>query len=688
MAYTSVRKGIAQFVGALIDAVALLETAVLSIGTVIADVIYYIAMTSSPTLEGFVNYMTNSSATGVMWQGVMGFVATSFVDNVWNDFYENTSIGQYIDEHAIGIFKHDEIGCNVLSGIGFIAGIVIATIVTFGIAGAGAGVGAGVGTAAGSVASSTTTTMISTAFAAVSAFGKYTGESWNTDKLSSWEGIEEALKNGDISSEDYEAMKQIRDLSDEEWEALYNEYLSGNITSEQIEAMRQIREMPDDWKTAENWGSGIIYGGVNALWEGFQWYIGGFLGKITSGLGKIGAVIRVGVDSIFNTADTPFRSLITAATEGRDYGEVFEEKGGWTSVFTDFSIGLIGSLGGEIFDSITNHLSTAKLNELHDQLKTFMQQSDSNKQNLVEGIADNIPKELSIAEKARAAYIKLNQVLIYSDEYVALEFENGHTGNYSQQLAEIYYKQFDIKNMDTNRVVCNNWSQIYKDLLTEVGVDPKNIQIVGGNKVGAHKFVIIELSGGKIILADATNNIGGMTDIANSKLNLDTRGFIITTKDKYNDAYNTVKMSGKPWKWSSVFKILNQNADSSIALKDIDNQIGYESDSVIKEFNDVIDYYSNIPLKNQSTTEEKIEIFKGVLDENMGALEAFTVMRDYGKKLFGENTSVEFFTSSDKIIVVTTIFDSNGNKTYLYKINEAALQVTDDIEPVLKGVLR
>ena len=72
----------------------------------------------------------------------------------------------------------------------------------------------------------------------------------------------------------------------------------------------------------------------------------------------------------------------------------------------------------------------------------------------------------------------------------------------------------------------------------------------------------------------------------------------------------------------------------------------------------------------------------------MGALEAFTVMRDYGKKLFGENTSVEFFTSSDKIIVVTTIFDSNGNKTYLYKINEAALQVTDDIEPVLKGVLR
>ena len=383
-AITSIVKGLAQLVGALIDAITLLVTVIGSVITGIADIIGYLISDSTLTLDEFGEHMKNG-ITADMWGAVMGFVSTSFVENAWNNFYEQNSIGQYIDSKAVGIFKHDGIGCNVLSGIGYVGGIVVLTVLTMGVAGIGAGASAGVGTAAsataGTIASTTTTTLVSSAYAAVSAFGKYTGESWAEDKLSSWEGIEEALKNGDISREDYENMKQIRDLSDEEWNAIYNEYVNGNITLEQIETMRQIRNIPEDWKTAENWAAGLEYGGLNALWEGAQWLLGGLLGEITAGLGKVGASIRVSVDSLFNTADTPFRSLITAVTEGKSFGEVFEENGAWNSIIVDALVGLISSGGSEVLDNIRIGKTTQTIEIDKDTIANFLDSFGINSEN-------------------------------------------------------------------------------------------------------------------------------------------------------------------------------------------------------------------------------------------------------------------------------------------------------------------
>lgn len=376
-ASASIAKGLGQFIGAMIDGVTLVGTSVLSLITGIWDIGSYFFKDSSPSLKDFCDYM-GDGATAVMWKNVMGFVSTSFVQDFFSKVYDSP-LGKYIDDNAIGIFKSDEIGCEVLSGISYVGGIVISTILTMGVAGGAAGASAGAGTAAsaatGAVASSTTSTLISSIFAAISALGKYTGESWSEDKFNSWEGVREAYMNGDISYDDYKSMLLIRNMSDDEWMDVYGQVGRGEISWEQLEQLKQIRNIPDDWQNLENWGAGMAYGTSNAIWEGLQYLVGGLLGGAKFLTGKIGSTVRVGVDTIFNMADTPFRTLISAGTTGKSVGEIFEAKGGWSSVLADTLVGLIGSVGGEVFDQIknTNLKNTSKFeNSYNDYIAEYI----------------------------------------------------------------------------------------------------------------------------------------------------------------------------------------------------------------------------------------------------------------------------------------------------------------------------
>lgn len=365
-ASASIAKGFAQFIGALIDGVTIVGTAALTLITGIWDIGAYFLYDSSPSLKDFCEYM-GDSATAVMWKNVMGFVSTSFVEDFFSKFYDSP-LGQFIDDNAIGIFKSDAIGCDVLSGISYVAGIALSTIFTMGVAGGVAGAGTATSAATGTAASSSASTLVSSVFAAISALGKYTGESWKEDKLNSWKGIRESYKNGDISYDDYNSMLLIRNMSDEDWLDIYNQVGKGEISWEQLNKLKKIRNMPDDWRNLENWGAGLAYGGSNALWEGLQYLVGGLLGGSEFLTGKLGSAVRIGVDTIFNMADTPFRTLITAGTTGKSIGDVFEAKGGWSSMLADTLVGLIGSVGGEVFDQIkSNKLnSTSKFENNYD----------------------------------------------------------------------------------------------------------------------------------------------------------------------------------------------------------------------------------------------------------------------------------------------------------------------------------
>lgn len=160
-------------------------------------------------------------------------------------------------------------------------------------------------------------------------------------------------EKGEISEEQINSLIAIRNLTDEEWLQIKNDYLEGNIKKEEFEQIKQIREMPEDWTTFENRVKGLGYGAVNGLWEGLQWSVGGKMNDwVFKGSKIVTSATRIGVDTAFNAMDTPFRTLSYAACTDGDVGAAWVEQGGWSSVLTNVGVGLIGSTGGEIFDSV------------------------------------------------------------------------------------------------------------------------------------------------------------------------------------------------------------------------------------------------------------------------------------------------------------------------------------------------
>ena len=157
----------------------------------------------------------------------------------------------------------------------------------------------------------------------------------------------------------------IKSLTKEQWKQVEIDYKNKKITKEQYELMKKIREMPDDWRTFENGVKGIGYGTATGAWEGIQWYVGAKLaGTAFKGLSSgENSAVRIGIDSIFNAGDTPFRTAIEASTSDESLKEAWENQGGWKSVVTNLGIGLLGSTAGEFSDVIKGRKGNLKASE-------------------------------------------------------------------------------------------------------------------------------------------------------------------------------------------------------------------------------------------------------------------------------------------------------------------------------------
>lgn len=328
-------KGLGQLAEFLGDFALIVETGVESTKTGLADVVTYIGSVITGNTDEW------ESMTAKMWKQTMAFVAEDHVGNAFKDFYENTSVGKWLDEHAIDACKSDGIATNISSGLGYVAGVIVLTVATL-----------GAGTALTAGASGLSFAATSAGIAAAAGTGKYTQEAWGAARDSSWEGIQKLYQEGEITKDEFDTFVTIRNLTDEQWKEIKKDYQAGKISKEEFGQIEQIREMPEDWKTFENGVKGLLYGAANGAWEGVQWYVGGKLGNWTlKGGSKLGtSAIRVGADTAFNGFDTPFRTAITAITNGKTWDEAWKEQGGWQSVLTNIGVGLIGSAGGEVFD--------------------------------------------------------------------------------------------------------------------------------------------------------------------------------------------------------------------------------------------------------------------------------------------------------------------------------------------------
>ena len=324
-AVVSLAKGIGEFAQGLIKTASLVGTATSSIGTGVVDGITYLAAAINGNTSNW------KSKTAEMWKGTMGFVSKNYVDNFFADFYKKNAIGIWLDKNAYEPFKSNSKVMNVISGVGYVAGIVALTFLT-----------AGVGDAA--IAPGT----VASGFAGFAGIGTGTQNSWGRMREESWENVKEMYKKGEISKEQYNTFVQIRNLSDSEWKMIEKDYKNKKISKEQFEQMKKIREMPDDWKTLKNGVKGIGAGLANGAWEGIQYYLGGKIaGWALKGKPILTSGLRVGTDTLMGSLDTPYRSLINSLTFNESFKKEFDNQGGWKSVIMGAGIGLIASSGAE-----------------------------------------------------------------------------------------------------------------------------------------------------------------------------------------------------------------------------------------------------------------------------------------------------------------------------------------------------
>lgn len=295
----SLVEGILQFGEAIIDFVALVGTGVASIFTGLYD--------GGQAIYGAITGNEWSSVTKQMWGGTMGFVSNQYVAGWFDLLYQNTGYGQWLAENAYGF----DITRSIGSGIGYIAGVVILTIATFG---AGSVVAAGGSVTASTAAAATTATQMAVT-ATAAGIGRGTQNAW-ADGADLLEGLTAGTLTG-------------------LWEGLQF-YIGGKISGLKIFGADGILKSIG----SSGIGTKLLNGLARVVLDGADGGVEGFVLPLITSIYKDGYYDENGNYVEFLDGQNIFER----------YSELFDDNGGWTTVWTQASIGSATSLLGEAFD--------------------------------------------------------------------------------------------------------------------------------------------------------------------------------------------------------------------------------------------------------------------------------------------------------------------------------------------------
>lgn len=295
----SLVEGILQFAEAIIDFVALVGTGVASIVTGLYD--------GGQAIYGAITGNEWSSVTKQMWGGTMGFVSNQYVSGWFDLLYQNTGYGQWLADNAYGF----DITRSIGSGIGYIAGVVILTIATFG---AGSVVAAGGSVTASTAAAATTATQMAVT-ATAAGIGRGTQNAW-ADGADLLEGLTAGTLTG-------------------LWEGLQF-YIGGKISGLKVFGADGILKSIG----SSGIGTKLLNGLARVVLDGADGGVEGFVLPLITSIYKDGYYDENGNYVEFLADQNIFER----------YSELFDDNGGWTTVWTQASIGSATSLLGEAFD--------------------------------------------------------------------------------------------------------------------------------------------------------------------------------------------------------------------------------------------------------------------------------------------------------------------------------------------------
>ena len=236
-------------------------------------------------------------------------------------------------------------------------------------------------------------------------------------------------------------------------------------------------------------------------------------------------------------------------------------------------------------------------------------QAEFNAQKLKSDILSSIDTSKSTESILKQAYQELNRRFHYDPEWL----EATYNDNYDVQHKIYYGQSISFDTLKNNNIICRGWSFLYKELLIELGIKAEDIRILGGDGLGSHKWIEVDLHNGQILIADGTENIGYKTaDIESSKFTNETRGFVITSAEN----------SGK-----RLHKNLDIVEEGQKIAKKIDEETysGYNADMMIINESLSLDYVQ--------TSSELLSALENVeFPDDTDGLEAYVYLKDKYEK--------------------------------------------------------
>lgn len=263
-----------------------------------------------------------------LWKKTKARVSRQYVNEAYDWFY-NTKIGKALDKYAYEPFKSDGIACQILDGVGYAAGIIIVTALTFG-----------------------STAPLFLAMTATSAgIGKYTSEEWNKNTVSlNYNGSDFDMQI------DYKKYSEIVNLKNGESTIISQIFQLEDGTTQEIK-FKIIKKEDGTYEVFDMQGNkveinglkesstlkGLGIGTLKGGWEGLQYYVGGKIGTgnfkcltnlVNNPMSKVllRSGIRVTLDTATGAVEVPFETLVTKLSDDVSWKEAWDKSGGWQEV--------------------------------------------------------------------------------------------------------------------------------------------------------------------------------------------------------------------------------------------------------------------------------------------------------------------------------------------------------------------
>ena len=536
--------------------------------------------------NGVTGGKANSHLLSDNWRDLMDRLASPGDLELQHQSEHEREESKRIDELAYGPFKYGGEGYKAIKGAGSVMGMIF-----------GPGVAAGGATGA-TAGTSKVVSAISTFFTSTS---RGASEYFTDKKNNSMDGIEEAYKSGDITKEEYETIKSIRNMSDEDWTKYENQVKNLSPQDPKYKDytnIKKIREMPEEWKTLPNAVKGLTYGVGAGAWETGQLMLGLDMREYGT------PFTRIALNTSLNSLDPAVRASLNTVLDGTSFDENFEKQGGERAMATNALIGGGLSALGEVVDY--------KARKGQNSSDTEIEISIKNEKQLKEQVLDKVASIEEEDLKSKAIYEELNKRVHYD-----MNFQIGD--NNTKQA--IINQNITADNVPANNaVVCKGWSELYCDLLQEEGIDAKVVKSNGRN----HYWVEINLKNGESIAADATDLIGGQTDLVNSKVGNHSSGFIfINEQQKGTDPRDIFVL---PW---SEDRINEMDKKLGYATDD-----GYRFDHINTKLEDMFDSSFYDKLYRNSNDNSDVNLIKNTsIPSGMDGLEAYGYYQNIDRSL-------------------------------------------------------